>query len=648
MVLFAIFCLEERCCMSLRLASFTMMKNEAAILNPFLDQLTEFFDASFILDHDSVDRSVELVCARGDSRLRLFRLKTAGYPQSEVTTFFAHRIFSETDADFLFFLDCDEFLPFANKQALEKWLVRNSNCDALKLPWLNVCPSNLEGSDIFRKPFSRGTPNGKYGKIILRKTVLEAAPTFIVAQGNHDIITTGAPIKVRETGDKYLIHIPVQSKLQLSLKAVTGSHALMADQSKLKNGLGRHWVFLATRLACHPQSDAEISEIALTYPGLDQHQSDGETPQISKLDFEFPYVRSAYEEHPDDLAARIADLSKLADRSQTGDAYFISDIAGNIIMRSCCQSSSDTSPKSPLISNQSFAKHYEDLVAPLFDLPTKLVPSTWNGHIPFLFVLFKLIQPQTYVELGVHTGGSFIAACTAARAFGLLTNVTGIDTWKGDPHAGFFDDGDKIYRELKNYTDGMFENAKLMRASFAEARRSFKNDSIDILHIDGYHTFEAVYDDFSTWFPTLKSTGIILFHDICVYERNFGVHRLWAELRSKFETVEFRHSFGLGILFLDPNDTRIDPLMRIARDPQAWRFYQDLLAEIALHLPERAGYFVLAAAQSAAAQSPPMEPSPTALLEMLYRSRILRTFGPLSKSWRFTKRILQAHSIVKT
>jgi hypothetical protein len=106
--------------------------------------------------------------------------------------------------------------------------------------------------------------------------------------------------------------------------------------------------------------------------------------------------------------------------------------------------------------------------------------------------------------------------------------------------------------------------------------------------------------------------------------------------------------------------------MLIARDPKAWRLYQELVAEIAQHLPERAGYFALAGTQSELAakqselaalrseiaakeeaQPPPIEPPVSVLLEMLYRSRILRTFGPLSKSWRFAKRVLQAHGIVK-
>ena len=263
------------------------------------------------------------------------------------------------------------------------------------------------------------------------------------------------------------------------------------------------------------------------------------------------------------------------------------------------------------------------------------------GHIPFLFVLFKLLEPRTYVELGVHAGCSFVAACTAAQTFALSTHLCGIDTWQGDPHSGFFD-GEEMYRYLKTYTEGNFANTRLIKATFSEARLSFKNQSIDILHIDGFHSFEAVKDDFTTWFPTLSTQGVVLFHDICVYEKQFGVHRLWAELKEKFSTLEFYHASGLGVLFLNGSDPRIAPLLKMAQDPKAWQLYQNLVADIAAVLGERAGYY----AGVTSLEWSPSQPSPVYLLQMLYRSRILRTFGPLSKSWRFAKKILQDHPIV--
>ena len=77
---------------------------------------------------------------------------------------------------------------------------------------------------------------------------------------------------------------------------------------------------------------------------------------------------------------------------------------------------------------------------------------------------------------------------------------------------------------------------------------TFEDNSIDILHIDGCHTYEATKNDYEKWVCKVKSDGFILFHDISMKERDFGVYRLWDELKEKYQTLEFHHSYGLGVL----------------------------------------------------------------------------------------------------
>ena len=189
----------------------------------------------------------------------------------------------------------------------------------------------------------------------------------------------------------------------------------------------------------------------------------------------------------------------------------------------------------------------------ILEIPRRLrLPHSWVGHIPAAFHLVKLLQPKIIVELGVHIGNSFSALCQAVTMANIQAACYGVDTWQGDKHAGFYDDS--IYSELLQDISAHYsEFAHLLRQPFDEALSSFSEGSVDLLHIDGLHTFEAVLHDFETWLPKLSDRGVVMFHDVVVRSEDFGVWKLWEDLRTKYPACHFVHGFGLGILAVGKN-----------------------------------------------------------------------------------------------
>jgi GT2 family glycosyltransferase len=181
-------------------------------------------------------------------------------------------------------------------------------------------------------------------------------------------------------------------------------------------------------------------------------------------------------------------------------------------------------------------------------------PNAWIGHLPFAAWIIKEMRPRIFVELGTHTGNSYFSFCQAVTENNLPTKCYAVDTWKGDEHAGHYDED--IYTTVNAYHQKQYTQfSRLLRMPFDEALSYFADKSIDLLHIDGLHTYEAVSHDFESWLPKLASGAVVLFHDTNVRERNFGVWRLWDELKNHYpHHIEFVHSHGLGVLQINPTE----------------------------------------------------------------------------------------------
>jgi lipopolysaccharide biosynthesis protein len=199
---------------------------------------------------------------------------------------------------------------------------------------------------------------------------------------------------------------------------------------------------------------------------------------------------------------------------------------------------------SPELINSLFTRDLD----PLFWRPGRgNVPSEWYTHIPFAHWIVGAVKPRMLVELGTAHGVSYSAFCESVINHSLDTRCYAVDTWQENEHKDV--DEDNGYADLKTFNEHHYGSfSELFCCTFDEAKSQLPDNSVDLLHIDGLYTYDAVRHDFENWREKLSNNAVVLFHTTSVRQSNFGVWRLWEELKTQFPCFEFFHGRGLGVL----------------------------------------------------------------------------------------------------
>ena len=153
-----------------------------------------------------------------------------------------------------------------------------------------------------------------------------------------------------------------------------------------------------------------------------------------------------------------------------------------------------------------------------FNIPTQLTRAE-----RLLLNKLSLSLPRNccIVEIGSYVGGSsIILASAATEKNGMLYCV---DTWKNEAMSeGLRDTYNEFTKNTKPYEKWIVP----LRGKSVEVAKDF-DEEIDLLFIDGDHSYEAVKSDVEAWFPKLKNGAIVVFHD---YGWAEGVKRVAKEM----------------------------------------------------------------------------------------------------------------------
>jgi len=559
-----------------------MIRNDADIVLPFLAQCLELFDGTAIIDVQSTDGTSERLarCAAAHERIEVFTTTRRERFQGAMMNLLSRRAFAQ-GADWVFLLDADEFLDVDSRAELESTLA-GFNAPVMQLSWINLVPTEYGSFAEFdpSQEFHHAGRPAIYSKVALSHLFAANHPGYHIHEGNHYVAPAlGAP-PVTPSPGLNLLHVPVRSAHRLKYKVAAARRMTQAKHNRFEREC-EHLDALDELLQDNTPP-AALNHVAAHYGEAIRHIEPLEPPALG-----WPRRRL-----PPGIAERLAtlDAPRAADQAQTllGEAErqwdqarfvpgtpvaaILDGATVRILPQPIAGSGAIRDPRfeplgdAPADPRSSLAILADATAASCLPIRHDAL-SRWTRLVPLMFALVAAHRPRRFVELGVHNGMSFFAACQAAEHCRLDTECVAIDTWIGDPQAGFHDDS--VLAGVKGHLAQHYRSQIYLQAYFDTALGCFADGSIDLLHIDGLHTYQAVAQDFRAWLPKLSDRGVILFHDVNVHDRNFGVWLLWQELSRIYPAFALLHEHGLGILYVGAKPSPLADLLRkLATEPE--------------------------------------------------------------------------------
>ncbi|HEV7744983.1 MAG TPA: class I SAM-dependent methyltransferase [Pyrinomonadaceae bacterium] len=190
-------------------------------------------------------------------------------------------------------------------------------------------------------------------------------------------------------------------------------------------------------------------------------------------------------------------------------------------------------------------------------------PLQKTSEILKLIEIVKHLKPMTICEIGAAgCGTTFLLAQAAAKAATIIALDLAFDPSRKAALETFALPGQRLLcLEADSHRP---ETARLVAETLGER-------SLDVLYLDGDHSYDGVKRDFELYRDLVSSNGMIVFHDIVSdYKTRYGitttsdtggVPKFWQEIKTSWKRVEEivedyeQDGYGIGILYCDDAST---------------------------------------------------------------------------------------------
>ncbi len=183
------------------------------------------------------------------------------------------------------------------------------------------------------------------------------------------------------------------------------------------------------------------------------------------------------------------------------------------------------------------------------------VISAWQVHAELLEManLIAAMKPKAVLEIGTASGGTLLLMCRLSDPNATIVSLDLPEQTSAYRHyrvpifKSFPRNGQQLHLVV---ADSHMEETK------SRVERLLDGLSLDVLFIDGDHSYHGVRSDFEMYSPFVRKGGIVIFHDIVKHapERCCEVDRFWNEIKQRYSHREIVENptqgwAGIGILY---------------------------------------------------------------------------------------------------
>lgn len=245
--------------MKINAISFSVVKNEADIIEAFIRHNLNYVDRMVIADNLSTDNTIKILYSLKKEGLPIdiFNDPDPAHSQCKKITSLYFMYAEQHDLNHVFFLDADEFLC-GDINFIDKPLPPGSVYNIPLKTYIMGNPNPSEKNALLNMRRCFKMDNATL-KVSLRHDPSSYRRT-VIADGNHYVLRDGSVVDA-QPADLFLAHFPFRSKNQFLSKIIMGRIGLALYSAK-DELIGGHWIAHFNFLKEHEfaPSDSELME----------------------------------------------------------------------------------------------------------------------------------------------------------------------------------------------------------------------------------------------------------------------------------------------------------------------------------------------------------------------------------------------------